>query len=147
MSDTSPTTGPAPEVRLHIAEYLMADLTSERWHCRDCDRDLGSVHDDYKRGLLIRERDPAEVHPAGLEGTYTFAPDGEWIRILEFICPGCGRQVETEYLPPGHPITRDTEIDIASIKSRLAAGEVEIDRNGKLVAIPGKGARPQEGAR
>ena len=51
------------------------------------------------------------------------APNAEWVRIIEFYCPGCGRQVETEYLPPGHPITHDTEMDVDALKARLAAGE------------------------
>jgi acetophenone carboxylase len=53
------------------------------------------------------------------------------VRILEFYCPGCGTQVETEYLPPGHPITHDIEIDIDRLKERLARGELEI-RDGRL---------------
>ena len=70
-----------------------------------------------------------------IEGPYTFAPNGDWIRIIEFYCPGCGRQVETEYLPPGHPLTRDTEIDVDALKARLAAGEARITDEGKLEAV------------
>ena len=40
--------------------------------------------------------------------------------------------METEYLPPGHPITHDTEIDIDSLKSRLSSGELRITDDGKL---------------
>lgn len=118
--------------RLHLAEYLDVDLETERWHCHDCGQDLGSAREDYKRGLLVGEREPSDVHPAGFDGRYTFAPNGAWIRIIEFYCPGCARQIETEYLPPGHPLTRDTEIDIDAIKARLAAGEVDISADGKL---------------
>ena len=35
-------------------------------------------------------------------------------------------------LPPGHPITHDIELDLDSLKARLASGEYEI-RDGKLV--------------
>jgi acetophenone carboxylase len=45
------------------------------------------------------------------------------VRIVEFYCPGCGVQMETEYLPPGHPITDDIEIDLDSLRARLKAGE------------------------
>ena len=48
------------------------------------------------------------------------------MRIVEFYCPGCGTQIETEYLPPGHPITYDIEIDIDSLKERLRKGEFVI---------------------
>lgn len=119
---------------LHITEYIDVDLAAERWHCHDCGRDLGPARGDYKRGLLVAERDPQEIHPPVIEGEYTFAPNGEWIRIIEFYCPGCGRQVETEYLPPGHPITRDIELDLDAVKARLANGSVRINDNGKLEA-------------
>jgi len=127
----SRTRGPA---RLHVGEYLDLDLQTERWHCHDCGQDFGPAREDYKRGLLIGERDPSEIHPAGFEGDYTFSPKGDWVRILEFYCPGCARQVESEYLPPGHPLTRDTEIDIDAVQARLAAGEVRINEIGKLEA-------------
>ena len=55
------------------------------------------------------------------------------MRILEFYCPGCGRQVETEYLPPGHPITVNIEVNVPRLKARLAAGTIVV-RNGKLTA-------------
>lgn len=120
--------------RLHVGEYLDADLDSERWHCHGCGEDFGPLRENYKHGLLVAERDPREIHPAGLEGEYTFAPDPEWIRIIEFYCPGCGRQVESEYLPPGHPLTQDIDLDIDSIKSRIANGVVRINDDGKLEA-------------
>lgn len=118
--------------RVHVAQYLDLDVESERWFCHSCGQDLGPARQNYKRGLLVYERDPAEVHRPMIEGEYTFSPNPEWIRILEFYCPGCGRQVETEYLPPGHPITHDTEIDIDSLKRRLASGEIRVNAEGKL---------------
>jgi acetone carboxylase gamma subunit len=32
-------------------------------------------------------------------------------------CPGCATLIEVEYLPPGHPITHDLEIDIDALKA------------------------------
>lgn len=115
------------EQRLRVGEYLDLDLVTERWRCHVCDRELGAGRENYKYELLVCERDPREVHPPLIEGEYTFAPDPKWVRILEFYCPGCGTQVETQYLPPGHPIINDTEIDIDSLKRRLAAGEIVIE--------------------
>jgi len=34
--------------------------------------------------------------------------------------------VETEYLPPGHPLTHDIEIDVSRLKERLQKGEFVI---------------------
>ncbi len=123
--------------RIRFTEYLDLDLEGEAWCCNRCGRWLISARENYKKGCLIYERDPREVHPPIIEGEYTFSPDPAWIRILEFYCPGCGVQLETEYLPPGHPITHDIEVDIDSLKARVAGGELLIV-NGKLI--------PREGA-
>lgn len=117
---------------LRFAEYIDADLETERWSCHDCGHDLGELRGNYKRGLLVAERDPREIHNPVIEGEFTFAPKSDWIRIIEFYCPGCGRQAETEYLPPGHPLTQDTQLDVDSLKERIAAGEVRINNDGKL---------------
>jgi len=45
------------------------------------------------------------------------------VQIVEFYCPSCGTQIETEYLPPGHPITHDVELDLDSLKERVRKGE------------------------
>jgi len=118
---------------LRVGEHLSLDVEAERWLCAKCGYDIGPGRENFKRGLLVAERDPTEVHRPLIDSTYTFAPNPEWIRILEFYCPGCGLQIETEYLPPGHPITHTTELDIDSLKRRLAAGELEI-RDGHLAA-------------
>lgn len=107
--------------RIRITEYLGIDPSARRWHCEVCDHGIGPAHDDYKRGLLVYDRDPREVHPARLGAEHDLAPDPRWCRILEYYCPGCATQVETEYLPPGHPPTRDIEIDVDALLAREAA--------------------------
>lgn len=109
--------------RERITEYLDIDLSSETWVCNRCDFPLGNARDNYKKGLLVYERDPREIHRPLLDDTqyeYTFAPDPTWCRILEYYCPSCGTQMEAEYLPPGHPITRDIELDVDWLKRRAA---------------------------
>lgn len=103
---------------MQITEYLEIDLERERWRCTRCERELGDARRNYKEGCLVRERDPREIHRPVVDGEYTFAPDPDWCRILEFICPGCGTLVEVEYLPPGHPITHDIELDVDALKAR-----------------------------
>ena len=112
--------------RIRFTEYLDLDVDSELWRCNRCDVELISARRPYKEGCLVHERDPREIHPPLIEGEFTFSPDPEWVRILEFYCPGCGTQVETEYLPPGHPVTVDIEIDVDRLKQRLAAGEITV---------------------
>lgn len=103
---------------VEITEYLAIDLADERWHCRRCDHDLGSARRNYKEGCAVADRDPREIHEAVVDGEYTFAPDPEWCRIVEFYCPNCATLLETEYLPPGHPITHDIELDIDALKAK-----------------------------
>ena len=117
--------------RIRMTEYVDLDLDREMWVCNRCDRDLISAHESYKRGCLLYNRNPQEVHRPHMDAPYNFSPDPEWVRIVEFYCPGCGTQLDTEYLPPGHPITHDIEIEISRLKSRLAAGELVINA-GKL---------------
>jgi acetophenone carboxylase len=112
--------------RIRVTEYLDLDLDSEQWICNRCGHKLGPARDNYKRGCLLYDRDPREIHSPIVEGQYSFAPDPLWVRIVEFYCPGCGTQIETEYLPPGHPITRDIDIDLDSLKQRLKNGAMVI---------------------
>lgn len=114
-----------------ITEYLEIDLGTERWHCRVCGHDIGDARENYKRGLLLHDRDPRTIYEARIDQEYSYAPDPQWCRIVEYCCPGCATQVEAEYLPPGHPLTHDIELDIDALKERqirlraLAAAAVE----------------------
>ncbi len=102
-----------------ITENLRIDLDSEQWECRACNAELISARDNYKRGLLVYNRDPREIHKALLDPDkykLTYAPNPDWCRILEYYCPRCGSMIETEYLPPGHPPVRDIELDIDALK-------------------------------
>jgi acetone carboxylase, gamma subunit len=121
--------------RIRVTEYLDLELDSEQWTCNRCSHKLGSARDNYKKGCLLYDRDPREIHPPIVDGKYSFAPDPLWVRIVEFYCPGCGTQIETEYLPPGHPITQDIEINLDSLKRRLENGELVI-KDQRLEARP-----------
>jgi acetophenone carboxylase len=114
------------ESRIRITEYLDLDLERELWLCNRCSRALGSARESYKRGCLLYDRDPREIHPPLVAGAFNFSPDPLWVRIVEYYCPGCGTQVETEYLPPGHPLTDDIEIDLDRLKERLRQGGFRI---------------------
>jgi len=108
-------------MRVRITEYLDADLETETWACNRCARQLGPLARSYKEGCLLRDRDPREIHlPVGSDPEFNFSFDPKWIRIVEFYCPGCGTMVENEYLPPGHPLTWDIELDVEDLKRRRA---------------------------
>jgi acetone carboxylase gamma subunit len=102
-----------------ITEYLRINLDTERWECRRCNAVLGAARDTYKRGLLVYNRDPREIHKPLLDPKLyerTYSPNPTWCRILEYYCPQCGTMMEAEYVPPGHPPLRDIEIDIDALK-------------------------------
>ena len=120
--------------RIRFTEYLDLDLNDEHWYCHDCGTRLISARENYKRGCMVAQRLPEEIHNPVIDGPYSFAPDANWVRIVEFYCPNCSRQIETEYLPPGHPITVDIEVDIDSLKARLEKGEITVV-GGKLVKV------------
>lgn len=106
--------------RVRVTESLLVDTGDESWRCRECETELIGVDENYKKGCLVAERDPTEVHDPVVDEEYTFAPDPEWCRIIEFYCPSCGLMIENEYLPPGHPITKDIDIDVAELESMEA---------------------------
>jgi acetone carboxylase gamma subunit len=119
--------------RIRITEYLDLDIDAETWLCNRCGRVLGPARESYKKGCLIHDRDPREIHQQLVSGAFNFSPDPLWVRIVECYCPSCGTQIETEYLPPGHPVTHDIEIDLDGLKERLRKGEYVI-RNQRLEA-------------
>jgi acetone carboxylase, gamma subunit len=112
--------------RIRVTEYLDLDVERERWLCNRCGHEIGPARENYKKGCLLYDRDPREIHPPLVSGEFSFSPDALWVRIVEIYCPGCGTQIETEYLPPGHPITHDIEFDVESLKERLRKGEFVI---------------------
>lgn len=108
-------------MKVLITENLRIDLDTEKWECRSCERPLIGARENYKRGLLVHNRDPREIHKPLLDPEkyeLTYAPNPEWCRILEYYCPKCGSMIETEYLPPGHPPIRDIELDIDALKAQ-----------------------------
>lgn len=110
-------------MKARITEYLDIDLNSEVWSCHRCGHEIGPAAESYKKGCLVYDRDPTTVHPPSVGrdvSAFTLAPDPEWCRIVEYYCGGCGGLMEVEYLPPGHPITHDIEIDLAKLRERHA---------------------------
>ncbi|NOZ42938.1 MAG: acetophenone carboxylase [Alphaproteobacteria bacterium] len=108
--------------KVRITEYLDIDLSKELWCCNRCNHELNSARDNYKKACLVTERDMKEVHPPLVEGeAFSFTPDPDYCRLIEFYCPSCGTMIENEYLPPGHPLTHEIELDIDALKAREAA--------------------------
>ena len=118
-------------MKLKMTEALAIDLDTETWHCAKCDHALGTAERSYKEGLLVHARDPREIHPSIIDPTryqQTFAPQPEWVQILEYYCPRCALMMEAEYLPPGHPPVMDMEFNLESLR--------ELARNRSAAASP-----------
>jgi acetophenone carboxylase len=104
---------PPPPTVLRITETLDLDPLRRRWQCNRCAHDLGPAEVNYKESCLLRARDPREVHqPFAGDPEFSFVPDHNWCAIVEVYCPGCGVLMDAEYLPPGHPVTHDVELDL-----------------------------------
>jgi acetone carboxylase gamma subunit len=110
-------------MKVRVTETLDLDLDRELWCCNRCGRELIGARENYKKGCLVRERVPSAVHDPLVEGSsFSFSPDPDWCSIIEFYCPQCGVMVENQYLPPGHPITHDIELDVDALKIRYGLG-------------------------
>ena len=105
-------------VKRQITEYLDIDLEKEMWCCNRCGYEIITARDNYKKGCIVYGRDPSSIYPKEVDEEYSFSPDPEWCTIVEFYCPGCGIMVENEYLPVGHPITHDIQLDLEALKKR-----------------------------
>jgi acetone carboxylase gamma subunit len=111
-------------VLLRITEYLDIDIPSERWRCHRCSQDLGSARAPDKCGCLVNARDPREIHfPMGPDPEFNFSFDPGWMMLIEFYCPRCATLIEAEYLPPGHPLTWDIQLDIDALRQRYGVAE------------------------
>jgi len=113
-------------MKVLMTEYLRIDLDDENWECRVCNHVIGSARGNYKKGLLVYNRDPADIHPSVLDPDkyrFTFCPDKDWVSIYEFYCPGCGTQMEVEYALPGHEPVYDMEVDVDALKEQWSHRE------------------------
>lgn len=108
-------------MKIPMTEYLAIDLDREMWECRCCGHVIQSARENYKKGLLVYDRNPREIHKPLLDTTKyqrSFAPDPAWCALLEYYCPSCGTMVETEYTVPGHPPLHDMEFDIDALRAQ-----------------------------
>lgn len=107
--------------KVRITEYLDVDLDEETWCCNRCGHELVSAKENYKRGCLVRERDPRDIYPP-VTPDGDFAPDPSLCAVVEFYCPQCGVMIENEALLLGHPITYDIELDLNKLRQKYQGG-------------------------
>ena len=68
--------------------------------CR-CGHEFGDYRVNWKLASLIHVRDDAESLSEVYKGREM--PDPAWVQLREYICPGCGSQLEVEAVPRGCP--------------------------------------------
>jgi acetone carboxylase gamma subunit len=76
----------------------------------DCGHDFCAHDRNWKMEALVFVRADAEAYAEIFPGKA--APDPDWCELREFYCPSCARQLETEALPPGHPVVHEFLPDI-----------------------------------
>ncbi|NQU14888.1 MAG: acetophenone carboxylase [Desulfobacteraceae bacterium] len=110
--------------KVRITEYLDIDLSNEKWCCNRCNAELNSARESYMKGCLLYERPAAEIYGEGKRVSenevVSYSPDPNFLSVIEFYCPSCGIMVEVQYLPPGHPIEPDIELNIDRLKEKHA---------------------------
>jgi acetophenone carboxylase len=110
--------------RVRVTESLDIDLESEKWCCHTCGAPMNSARQPYQQGALIYEKPANEIYGETIQlskdTSIAYSPDPDFMRVVELYCPGCGALISVQYLPPGHPIPVDIQLDIDQLKARYA---------------------------
>jgi predicted RNA-binding Zn-ribbon protein involved in translation (DUF1610 family) len=110
--------------KVRVTESLDIDLESEKWCCHHCGEVMNSAREPFMKGTLVYEKPAGEIYgdPVKLsrDTTISYAPDPDFMRVIEFYCPGCGALISVQYLPPGHPIPNEIQLDIDHLKARYS---------------------------
>ncbi len=105
-----------------ITEALDINLDNEMWCCHRCGAEIHSARESYVKGSLVYERPGNEIYGDAFqlskEVSISYTPNPDFMRIIEFYCPGCGALFSVQYLPPGHPIPIDIQLDIDKLKAK-----------------------------
>ncbi len=91
------------------ALYIVAKNGSRIVKCR-CGHEFGDYRVNWKLSSLIHVRDTDEALAEVYESRE--APEASWMQLREYICPGCGTQLEVEAVPRGCPPDFDFLPDI-----------------------------------
>jgi acetone carboxylase gamma subunit len=111
--------------KMRITESVEIDLDKEMWCCSRCHAEIHTARESYLKGCLVYERPASEIYgpPIPIKGdksVISYAPEPDFMRIIEFYCPNCGAMMTVQYLPPGHPIVSEIELDIDKLKEKAA---------------------------
>ena len=110
---------------MRITETLEIDLDKEMWCCNRCHAEIHPARESYLNGCLVYERPANEVYGPPIpikqdSDMISYAPEPDFMRLVEFYCPNCGAIITVQYLPPGHPFINEIELDIDKLKEKVA---------------------------
>jgi acetone carboxylase gamma subunit len=110
---------------MRITETVEIDLDKEMWRCSRCHAEIHPARESYIKGCLVYERPADEIYGPTIplkqdSEAISYAPAPDFMRVVEFYCPKCGAIITIQYLPPGHPIVSEIELDIDKLKERAA---------------------------
>jgi acetone carboxylase gamma subunit len=80
--------------------FIVASNGERIVKCR-CGHEFGDYRVNWKLHSLIHVRDSEESLAEVYKGREM--PDPGWVQLREYICPGCGTQLEVEAVPRGCP--------------------------------------------
>ncbi len=80
--------------------FIVARAGERLVKCR-CGHEFGDYRVNWKLSALIHVRDTEESLAEVYRGREL--PDPAWIQLREYVCPGCGTQLEVEAVPRGCP--------------------------------------------
>lgn len=80
--------------------FIVAEAGQRVVKCR-CGQGFGDYRVNWKLSSLIYVRDDETSMSEVYKGREM--PDPAWIQLREYICPGCGSQLEVEAVPRGCP--------------------------------------------
>ena len=111
--------------RMRITETVEIDLDKEMWCCSRCHAEIHPARESYLKGCLVYERPADEIYGPSIpvkqdSAAISYSPDPDFMRLIEFYCPECGAIMSVQYLPAGHPIVTEIDLDIDKLKEKAA---------------------------
>ena len=110
--------------KIRITESVDIDLKKKMWCCSRCEGEIHPAGESYLKGCLVYERSANEIYGPQIpikqdSSEISYAPDSDFMRVVEFYCPNCGAMITVQYLPLGHPIVLDIELDVDKLKEKV----------------------------